>query len=384
MPEKILIVDDDLETLRLIGVMLQRHGYEIAAATNGSQAVTMAGNEMPDLIVLDVMMPGMDGIEVTEVLRKNPNTHNIPILMFTAKSQVEDKVAGYDSGADDYLTKPVHPAELVAHIKSLLSRAHAADASAPVVKPGFLIGVIGVKGGLGTSTFSLNMAASLAANTRENVIAAEVRPGQGTWAYELGISTEKSLEALLKVPREELNRQKIEENLVFSNFGVHLLLATSRIEESDFQFNKENLVQVIKHLTNLAPFNIIDLGTPFLPAMHQLCNLCHQVIVLTDSTPTSAERTKIFVDNLQSTSTQLARKIDLILYNRSRSDSQLSAVQISEMLSGMPVKLMIPPAPELAYQAVQKQTPLINLQQDSLPSHQLNDYVKNLLAQIHK
>ena len=120
MAEKILIADDDPETLRLVSLMLQRQGYEIVTAANGNQALGMTRTELPDLIILDVMMPDLDGYEVARQIRKQTDTANIPILMFTAKSQVEDKVTGYESGADDYLTKPVHPAELQAHIRALL------------------------------------------------------------------------------------------------------------------------------------------------------------------------------------------------------------------------------------------------------------------------
>jgi DNA-binding response OmpR family regulator len=109
MPEKILIIDDDVDTLRLVGLMLQRQGYQISAAPNGSQGLTKALEERPDLILLDVMMPDMDGYEVTRRLRKNPATATIPILMFTAKTQLDDKVTGFEVGADDYLTKPTHP-----------------------------------------------------------------------------------------------------------------------------------------------------------------------------------------------------------------------------------------------------------------------------------
>src|SRR5512143_2298055 len=122
MAEKILIVDDDLETLRLVGLMLQRQGYEISAASNGEQGLDKAWEEKPDLILLDIMMPGMDGYEVTRKLRGNPSTLSTPILMFTAKTQLDDKVVGFDVGADDYLTKPTHPSELQAHVKALLAR----------------------------------------------------------------------------------------------------------------------------------------------------------------------------------------------------------------------------------------------------------------------
>src|SRR5690349_3477131 len=109
MAEKILIVDDDLETLRLVGMMLEKQGYSILAASSGSEAINKAQSERPDIILLDVMMPDMDGYEVTRALRAGAKTADIPILMFTAKSQVDDKIAGYNAGVDDYLTKPVHP-----------------------------------------------------------------------------------------------------------------------------------------------------------------------------------------------------------------------------------------------------------------------------------
>ena len=114
MAEKILIVDDDIDSLKLIGLMLQRQGYEISAASAGGQAINKAAAENPDLIILDVMMPDMDGYEVCRRLRADTTTQHIPIIMFTAKTLVDDKVSGFEAGADDYLTKPTHPAELAA------------------------------------------------------------------------------------------------------------------------------------------------------------------------------------------------------------------------------------------------------------------------------
>src|SRR5919205_163814 len=113
MSEKILIIDDDLDTLRLVGLMLQRQGYQISAATNGQQGLEKAFDEDPDLILLDVMMPDMDGYEVTRRLRQNPATLETPILMFTAKTQLDDKVIGFEVGANDYLTKPTHTSEVI-------------------------------------------------------------------------------------------------------------------------------------------------------------------------------------------------------------------------------------------------------------------------------
>src|SRR5690606_22765549 len=165
MAERILVIDDDLDTLRLVGLMLQRQGYEIIAASNGTQGLEKAINEKPDLILLDVMMPDMDGYEVTRRLRKNPTTSAIPILMFTAKTQIDDKVTGFEVGADDYLTKPTHPTELQAHVRTLLARTpkkKTGEIKLPASdQQGFVIGVISLRGGLGVSTVATNIAAAL-------------------------------------------------------------------------------------------------------------------------------------------------------------------------------------------------------------------------------
>ena len=151
MSEKILIIDDDLDTLRLVGLMLQRQGYQISAATNGQQGLDKAFDEDPDLILLDIMMPDMDGYEVTRRLRSNPSTTETPILMFTAKTQMNDKVIGFEVGANDYLTKPTHPSELQARVKALLARASEKKGDKPSGRDsgtGFVIGVISARGGL--------------------------------------------------------------------------------------------------------------------------------------------------------------------------------------------------------------------------------------------
>ena len=164
MSEKILIVDDEVETIRLISLVLQRQGYQVISATNGSSGFDLAVKEIPNLILLDLMMPDIDGYQVTRQLRENPATANVPIMIFSAKGQVEDRVTGYESGIDDYLTKPVHPAELVARIKSLIARSKVLTPSPntlPTPSKGYVIGVMAPRGGMGVSTLTLNLALAL-------------------------------------------------------------------------------------------------------------------------------------------------------------------------------------------------------------------------------
>src|SRR5512140_1814970 len=172
MPEKILIVDDDLDTLRLVGLMLQKQGYQIVAASSGPQGLELAFSELPSLILLDVMMPGMDGYEVARRLRASDKTANVPILMFTAKSQLDDKVTGFEAGADDYLTKPTHPTELQAHVKALLARSSKNKinpATSPVEEPGYKIGLLAARGGLGVTSVAVNLAAAVRKKTSMSV-----------------------------------------------------------------------------------------------------------------------------------------------------------------------------------------------------------------------
>jgi diguanylate cyclase (GGDEF)-like protein len=123
MPESILVVDDDPDIARFVEVNLRSAGYEVSVAGDGEEALERAAEIRPDLVLLDVMMPRLDGFEVAQRLRKNPQTTNTSIIMLTAKALSSDKVTGLQSGADDYIIKPFDPIELLARVKGTLRRA---------------------------------------------------------------------------------------------------------------------------------------------------------------------------------------------------------------------------------------------------------------------
>ena len=123
MPETILVVDDDPDIARFVEVNLRSAGYDVAVAGDGEEALEKAAELRPDLVLLDVMMPRIDGFEVAQRLRKNPQTANTSIIMLTAKALSADKVTGLQSGADDYIIKPFDPIELLARVKGTLRRA---------------------------------------------------------------------------------------------------------------------------------------------------------------------------------------------------------------------------------------------------------------------
>jgi two-component system alkaline phosphatase synthesis response regulator PhoP/two-component system response regulator VicR len=119
MPRKILACDDEKHIVRLVQVNLERQGYEVVTANDGKEALEKVESEHPDLLVLDVMMPYMDGFEVLQNLRRNPSTANIPVIMLTAKAQDADVFKGWQSGVDCYLTKPFNPMELITFVKRI-------------------------------------------------------------------------------------------------------------------------------------------------------------------------------------------------------------------------------------------------------------------------
>lgn len=144
MTQTILVVDDEANILELVGSYLQREGYPVLTATNGERALELARAQRPDLIVLDVMLPGLDGIEVCRRLRQFSDAY---VLMLTARAEEVDKVVGLVVGADDYLTKPFSPRELVARVKAMLRRPRGLASAEPDVVPPRSFGVLVVDEG---------------------------------------------------------------------------------------------------------------------------------------------------------------------------------------------------------------------------------------------
>lgn len=138
MAQRILVVDDDKQIVRLVKSYLEDANYSVLAAYDGEDALRVVRHERPDLIVLDIQLPGKDGWEITRYLRAQENLQAIPILMLTARVEDTDKILGLELGADDYLTKPFNPREVVARVRAILRRTGVAPTSAHVIQQGAL------------------------------------------------------------------------------------------------------------------------------------------------------------------------------------------------------------------------------------------------------
>lgn len=138
MKETILIIEDEKDIVKMLEYNLGKEGFKALSAREGETALELVDREHPDLILLDLMLPGIDGLEVCKALKEEKGTASIPIIMLTAKSQESDKVIGLELGADDYMTKPFSPRELIARIKAVLRRIKEKDKLPEVFKIGEL------------------------------------------------------------------------------------------------------------------------------------------------------------------------------------------------------------------------------------------------------
>ena len=354
MNEKILIIDDDVDTLKLVGLMLQKQGYQIVAANNGPQGLAQAESENPDLILLDVMMPEMDGYEVTKRLRGNPLTANTPILMFTAKTQLDDKVTGFEAGADDYLTKPTHPTELSAHVKALLARStkgRVATAPLPAEKKALTIGVLAARGGLGVTTVAANLGEALRVATKGDVIVAELRPGMGTLAPNLGVASSTVLTELLSTNVADLTRQKVEKGLsAHPKTNLRMLFGSTQPKDASFLNAISPMETLVNRLSFLTPYLVLDLGAGLTSLNQKLVTVCNLVLVVVEPITNTIIHSKALIADLMNVGVS-KWSINTVVVNRIRSEVQLSITQLEEQMGQSPLTV-VTPAAELLYSAV--------------------------------
>ncbi len=369
MAEKILIVDDDVNALKLIGYTLHREGYEIVVAQSGQEALAKAQTEKPHLVLLDIMMPGMDGYEVCRRLRATPQIAQIPVIMLTAKSQVEDKVAGFEAGADDYLTKPVIPAELVARVRALLLRsAYAAPAKAKS------IALLGAKGGVGVTTLAVNLAVTLAQMNKE-VILLDLQPYSGAVALQLGLSPVDTMADLLGKEPAALSPSMVEDALLSHPSGIRVLLAAQG-SGTRGEMTLPHLEAILSSLETVAQYLILDMGSQLNAFAQQVLKKCSQVILVTEPDKIALTLAQRALDSLQALGVKGSR-IGIVVVNRTRSASTPTRSAIESTL-GSELLSLFTPAPELFAQAAVEGMPVAWAQRTSLQADMFRELAQRI------
>lgn len=377
MAEKILVVDDDIDSLKLIGLMLQRNGYEVVAANAGNQALSKALSEHPDLIILDVMMPDMNGYEVCRKLRANPETKEIPIIMFTAKTMIDDKVAGFEAGADDYLTKPTHPAELASRVKAMLARTVTQRPNTNHKTA--TIGVLGAKGGVGTTTLALNLAAARFA-AGENPIVADFRLGAGSLGLSIGFGRSQGMSNVLSKTPDEIRPRLIENELVVHPSGLRALLSSSRAKEARIDYTSETAVKVVQTLRSMGRPVVFDLGSGFSPMIQRLQQEMDHLVLVVDPVNVTLTMARELLQEIETTRAA-ATSMHIVVVNRAASSSPPPWHEVEQIL-GHEIRAIISLASELVNQAVQANVPVVMFQPTAIASSQIIKLAEDLTARI--
>lgn len=280
---KLLVIDDHPETVKLVSMSLRRHGYEVIGAQSGAEGIALAEETMPDLVLLDLMMPDMDGFEVCRLMRANPALKGMPIIMFTAKTQVEDKLTGFAAGADDYLSKPTRPAELTRRIEAILARfapqeGNEAETPAPPAPPtpptGNTIAIIGTRGGVGTTTLAMNLAVALADDGHDTTLV-DLDTGQGHQAIYLNQNPGQDINELVSLPSDKIMAALADHIRHYRK--LKLLLSHPHIPPTIIPENK--IAACLTALEQSSHYTVIDVGHRITNNMRPILEKASQIIL---------------------------------------------------------------------------------------------------------
>jgi MinD-like ATPase involved in chromosome partitioning or flagellar assembly len=314
-------------------------------------------------------------------LRTNSLTANTPILMFTAKTQLDDKVTGFESGADDYLTKPTHPTELRAHVKALLARSNKGKVTTsplPEEKRSLTIGILAPRGGQGVTTVAVNLGDALRITSKSDVIVAELRPGMGTLGPDMGEPNPSLLTELLSSDLSDITRKRIQEKLHTHVNGLRLLFGSVQAKDGLLEKAPELMEALVNRMSYLTPYLVLDLGAGLTPLIQKLLPACNILLVLVEPVTNSVAHSKALITDLADL-TGSRQNIHAIVVNRIRSDTQLTMTQMEELLGQVPL-IAITPAPELLYSATRMKSTAIAAGPASLTHSQFTKLAETILV----
>jgi pilus assembly protein CpaE len=263
---KVLVVDDDLNIQRVLVFTLKQEGFEVHVAADGQAGVEMAASLDPDLILMDVAMPTMDGYAATQQIRANESGSRVPIIMLTAEADVEQRVKGLRAGADDDIVKPFHPLELMARIKALLARSgggRARETTTEATTLGRLVCFYGAKGGVGTTTLAINTAIALQRQKRRvALLDANLQLGDERVFLDLSLDSPSIVNA---ISEPDLDADLFKKLMVRHHSGLELLLAPPNPEQADIVVERqrthpESMSNILRLLRRSYDYTLVDMA----------------------------------------------------------------------------------------------------------------------------
>lgn len=385
---RILVIDDDTNLLKVMGVLLERNHYGFHAAANGVEGLSKAERVKPDLIVLDMSMPFMDGTEVCRRLREQSDTGRVPILIMSNLERVEDKLAGFEAGADDYVTKPVNPRELLARINALLVRSHSA---AP--QTARTIAVIGAKGGVGVTSVAVNMAMALSQRDY-SVALAEIHAGCGEMRFHLRLPPEPDFGTLLALEAERIGRADVERYVQQHASGVRVLLAPEQL--GDDVLSAEHVTAMTDALQAGVDFLILDLPATLDDKVRRALELADVILLVTEPETLSALAARRQLRALKAW--ELDGRVLVVAVARVPSGTMMTRVELENELSmgrleqrsqdgevvilSVGVTMVVPPEPETFQESVREGNPVVRMEPSARSSRALAELAEKLATSL--
>jgi pilus assembly protein CpaE len=343
MSKIIFLVDDDDMLRKMTEILLSKKGFEVIAIENGAKALQQLKSLIPDVILLDVMMPEMDGFSVCREIRANPATAAIPIIMLTALDNVENKVKGFEAGADDYQSKPFEIDDLVTHINTMTDRT---DRSTPKIKPVVIpavresartIAVFSLRGGSGVSTVSANLAAGLSQLWERKVALVDMVPVAGQTALFLN-------QPLRSTWTDVCALNKIEEEAVLNAMLTHetkvRTLASPRRPEESEMVTPDKVRKTLEVLRAAFPYVVLDMPHDLSERSLAALKQSDVILVITQPEIASLRAANMALEIFETLKYKEHKKIHIIL-NRTFPHGALPDKDIETMLKSK-IDLQLP------------------------------------------
>lgn len=292
-PARILVVDDDRPMAELLRRILTNEGYEVDVAYEGQEAIEKSRKGNWSLVLMDVRLPGMDGYTICRTLRQNPSTHYLPILMLTSAGDIADKIAGFEAGADDFVTKPFQPKELVYRIGSLLARAAATHSNPPPSAAGKIIALFSSKGGVGKTTIATNLAVALRQQSNRRVALVDADFYFGGVGVHLNLPNVRTLLQLM-AEMEGDDPSVVEKVMIPHPSGVRVLLSPFQPEEVD-QVTTRHIEKVLDFLAQQYDFVVVDCQPSYDERMLKVLEKADEILLVVTPEVGPLKNTSLFL-----------------------------------------------------------------------------------------
>jgi pilus assembly protein CpaE len=261
--KKILVVDDDPVIRKMVSGLISKDGHQVETANDGLEGLTKFSKFKPDVIISDVLMPEMDGYEFCSKIRALPDGRQIPLLMLTSLDSVEQKIKGFEVGADDYIVKPFEPREFLARVAIMLKRSEVAQKISVVEKVGGkTIAVFSLRGGSGVSTIATNIAVGMAQIWGQPTTLVDMVMTGGQSALYLNLSLKNTWAEIAKFPVDEIDDFLVQSALLNHESGVFALASPRRPEMAEL-VTPEKISAVLPILKDISEYVILDLPHNF-------------------------------------------------------------------------------------------------------------------------